>query len=382
MLKNMRVLIVGGGIGGLAAARALALRGADVTLLEQAEALREVGAGLQVSPNGARVLEALGLGEALGAQSVETAAVSLRDYRRGEVVRLDLARLEARGYHCVHRADLIALLEAGARDAGVDIRLGQAVRAITDGVVTLADGREMTADLVVAADGVRSLGRAALNGAAEPFFTRHVAWRATVPGAGLRGREVWVHMAPRRHLVSYPLRGGKLMNLVAVQERASWAEESWATRGDPDEMRHVFADFGPEAQALLGQVNEAGFWGLFRHEVAPRWHGARLALLGDAAHPTLPFMAQGAVMALEDAWVLADCLAKEGLPRGLAAYQGRREARVRRVVDAATGNARKYHLSFGPLRSAAHLALRLGGAVAPGRMIGQFDWLYGADVTL
>lgn len=133
---------------------------------------------------------------------------------------------------------------------------------------------------------------------------------------------------------------------------------------------------------MLAAVERVGFWGLFRHDVAKRWHGEGLALLGDAVHPTLPFLAQGAVMALEDAWVLADEIASlPDLGMALARYQQRREARVRRVVKTATGNARKYHLSFPPLRLAAHSALRLGGALAPGLMMRQFDWLYGHDVT-
>ena len=384
-LDGMKIVVVGGGIGGLAAARALALRGAEVTVFEQAEAIREVGAGLQVSPNGFRVLEALGLGDALRAVSVQGRAVRLKDYRGGEVLRLDLGGLGSRDYHFVHRADLVDVLAAGAREAGVKIRLLQHAERVSPGArpdVTLARGVDVQADLVVGADGLHSVVRQALNGSVAPFFTGQVAWRAVVPNVDGRGPEVHVHMGPHRHVVSYPLRDGAALNLVAVQERADWQEESWSQRDDPEALQAAFADFGPEVQEMLGRVETVHLWGLFRHPVARAWHGAGTVLLGDAAHPTLPFMAQGASMALEDAWVLAEALAGPGaLEARLAAYQARREGRVRKVVDAASSNAWKYHLSFPPLRWAAHADLRVGGTVAPGKLLHQFDWIYEHDVV-
>lgn len=386
MRNGLKVAIIGAGIGGLAAARALAMRGADVTVYEQAPEIAEVGAGLQVSPNGMKVLDALGLGEGLRVSGApEAEAVCLKDHRGTDVLRLDLKRLGARGYHFVHRADLIGLLADGAREAGAKLRLLQKVDRVRGGAepaVVFETGRESSFDLVVGADGVHSVVRPVLNGPGKPFFTGHAAWRAVIPNKSERQSEVWVHMGPGRHLVSYPLRGGEMLNIVAVQEQSAWVEESWALEDDPAHLRAAFSDFGAEAQEMLAAVERVGFWGLFRHEVAARWQGEGLALLGDAAHPTLPFLAQGAVMALEDAWVLADALmADADLAVGLASYQARREARVRRVVRTATGNARKYHLSFAPLRFAAHSALRLGGALAPGLMMHRFDWLYEHDVT-
>ncbi len=172
-----------------------------------------------------------------------------------------------------------------------------------------------------------------------------------------------------------------MRNIVAVEERHSWAEESWSLQDDPQALRAAFAGFTPEVQGWLAQVEAPHLWGLFRHPVAKRWHGQGAAILGDAAHPTLPFLAQGANMALEDAWVLAEALARhDSLPAGLAAYQQTREARVRRIVQAAEGNARAYHLSGLPKRI-AHAGLRLGGALAPGLALRRFDWLYGHDVT-
>lgn len=384
-LNGMSIAVVGGGIGGLAAARALRLHGAEVTVLEQAEAIREVGAGLQVSPNGFRVLQALGLADALRASSVRARTVRLCDAGGAGLLRLDLGRLKSPDYHFVHRADLIDLLAEAARAEGVNIRLLQRVEGVVPGPrpeIALANGARMHADLVVGADGLHSVVRRALNGTAAPFFTRQVAWRAVVPNSAGRGPEARVHMGPHRHMVSYPLRDGAMLNLVAVEERMAWAEESWSQQDDPENLRAAFAGFCPEVQAMLAEVDTVHLWGLFRHKVASRWHGSGVAILGDAAHPTLPFMAQGASLALEDAWVLADALSASGpLAARLAAYQRRREGRAQRVVEAATANARKYHLAFPPARWAAHAALRLGGAVAPGRMVRQFGWLYDHDVV-
>lgn len=382
---GLRAVVIGAGIGGLAVARALALRGADVTLLEQAAEITEVGAGLQISPNGMAVLRGLGLDRELAAASVQAQAVCLKDHHDALVVRLDLGRLPDPAYHFVHRADLIGLLATGARDAGVKIRLLQKVTAVEGGahpVLHLANGAQMTADLVVGADGLHSVLRPVLNGQDAPFFTGQVAWRAIVPNVEGRGPEAWVHMGPGRHLVSYPLRDGSEINIVAVQERKAWADEGWNHVDDADNLRAAFADFGAPVRSMLDRVHAPRLWGLFRHPVAQIWQRGHLALLGDAAHPTLPFLAQGASMALEDAWVLADALSgTDTVAAGLADYQSRREARVRRVISAANGNAWKYHIRPAPLRRAAHTVMRLGGQLAPDRMMRQFDWLYTHDVT-
>jgi salicylate hydroxylase len=384
-LIGQSITLLGAGIAGLACARALALRGAEVTVLEQADAIREVGAGLQISPNGAAVLRALGLGEALDRAGTAATGVRLTDGPTAEpVLSMDL---RGRDFRLLHRADLIALLLEGARGAGAELRLLQRIETVDltgarPRIVT-AQGAALTPDLLIGADGLHSPTRAALNGAAAAVFTGQVAWRAVLPEAEAEDTAALaeVHMGPGRHLVSYPLRGGRQRNIVAVEERSRWAEESWTLRDDPMDLRLAFDTFSPRVRGWLDRVEEVHLWGLFRHPVARHWHGGRAVILGDAAHPTLPFLAQGANMALEDAWVLADCLARHDTPEAaFAAYQQARAARCARIVAASTANARAYHLSS-PLRDIAHLGLRIGGRIAPQAALRRFEWIYGMDVT-
>ena len=382
-LTGQSITVLGAGIAGLACARALALRGARVTVLEQADAIREVGAGLQISPNGAAVLRALGLGAALDRAGLAAAGVRLIDGPTARpVLSMDLGH---RDFRLLHRADLIALLLDGAREAGVEMRLLHRIETVDltgarPRIVT-AEGAALVPDLLIGADGLHSRTRAALNGAAAPVFTGQVAWRAVLPEADNPAPVAEVHMAPGRHLVSYPLRGGTQRNIVAVEERNRWVEESWSLRDDPMALRLAFAAFSPRVRGWLDRIEEVHLWGLFRHPVARRWHGGRAVLLGDATHPTLPFLAQGANMALEDAWVLADSLARHDPPEaGFAAYQQARSARCARIVAASAANARAYHLAS-PLREIAHLGLRIGGRIAPQAALRRFEWIYGLDVT-
>lgn len=379
-------VVVGGGIGGLATAAALARRGVAVTLLEQADALREVGAGLQVSPNGLAVLRALGLEAGLRTkESVQGEAVVLRDGATGaQVARLPLDRLpKTQRYFFVHRTDLIDLLAGAAKRANVTFEMGAQVASIHPGPtpqVQMADGSSRRAELIVAADGIHSLARPVLNGPDTAAFSGQVAWRALVPNTINHPAQAQVHMGAGRHMVSYPLRGGRMINLVAVEERAGWAAEGWNHHDDPANLQAAFADFGGDAAQMIEAVREVTLWGLHLHPVAQTWQQKGVALLGDAAHPTLPFLAQGANMALEDAWVLAEAAA-HGRGDWLAGYQKLREARVRRVVAAAEKNAHRYHLRPGPMRSLAHLGLRVGSSIAPSQMLGAFNWLYSHDVT-
>ncbi|GGF70514.1 monooxygenase [Paracoccus acridae] len=365
-LRSRPVTVVGGGVAGLTAAIALQQRGAKVTVLERAPAIAEVGAGLQLSPNAMRVLDALGLSAALDAVSLPSHAVRLRDASGSDVVRLDLARHRPQArFRLIHRARLIEVLEQAARRAGVRIVLDHPVESPPD------------APLLIGADGLHSGIRAALNGREVPFFTGQTAWRAVIADQD-KPPEAQVFMGPNRHLVSYPLAGG-LRNIVAVLETRDWQDEGWSHPDDPANLRAAFARFGGPVPGWLAQVDRVHVWGLFRHQVAARWQDGRMAILGDAAHPTLPFMAQGACMAIEDAWTLAACL--DAVPDQQAAlmrYESLRKPRTTRIVEAANANAGNYHLT-GPRRLAAHAALRLGGKVAPGAILSRFDWIYDFD---
>lgn len=386
LMDGQGIVVLGAGVAGLAVATAMARRGARVQVLEQADAIREVGAGLQISPNGGAVLRALGIGD-LGSRAGAVVLRNGADAR--QVLRMDLDRLRPQqDYRFVHRADLIGALHGAAVAAGVEILLNRKVLSVDlegDSPRVVTASGALDCRVLIGADGLHSLTRAALNGPEVPFFTGQVAWRALIPCEPDAPAEAEVFMGPGRHLVSYPLRGGTLRNIVAVEERRRWAEEGWTLRDDPLDLRAAFARFDPRVRGWLDQVEDPWLWGLFRHEVAAHWGRALpaggAAILGDAAHPTLPFLAQGASLALEDAFVLARELDRaESLEVGLAAYQAARSGRARRTVAAADGNARAYHLRE-PLRGLAHLGLRLSGRLAPGLALSRFDWLYGHDVT-
>ncbi|MEM9344815.1 MAG: FAD-dependent oxidoreductase [Pseudomonadota bacterium] len=361
-LTNEQISVVGGGVAGLAAARALALRGANVVLYEQADEIAEVGAGLQISPNGRVVLTALGLDITPVSRSAR--AVVLTDGLTARpVLTMDLAQA-AGPYAFLHRARLIEVLHEGAKGAGVEIRLGSR--------------HEAGAGLTVAADGVHSTHRAALNGDGAAQFSGQVAWRALILDDG-EDDAARVFMGPGRHLVTYRL-GAGLRNIVAVEERSEWAAEGWHETGDPAGLRAAFATFSGPVPGWLEAVQTVHLWGLFLHPVARRWHNDQTVLIGDAAHPTLPFLAQGANLALEDAWVLAECLDQACDATGLAAFQSRRRDRAIKIVAAAAANARNYHLRP-PIRGLAHTALRLASRLRPDAPMRRFDWLYSYDAT-
>lgn len=357
----MTVAVIGGGIAGLATALAFARRGASVCVYERAPALTEVGAGLQISPNGARVLQALQV-DVVGFAS--QAVVPMDGLRGRPVTRFDLAS-QSPPYRFVHRATLIAALAQACRRDGVQIVLGARV-----------DG-PLQADLVVGAEGIKSPLRNVLNGAEKPFFTGQVAWRTIVEADADPVARIW--MLPGRHVVTYPLAESRL-NVVAVQERDAWADEGWHHADAPANLATAFADAAPALQGILGKAEQVNLWGLFRHKVAPKWVTEKVALVGDAAHPTLPFLAQGANLALEDAYVLAAIVGEKGLAAGLPAYQASRKPRVARAIRAANANAVNYHLK-GARRWLSHKALWGIGLAAPGLFMRRLSWLYDHDVT-
>ncbi|WP_102109997.1 FAD-dependent monooxygenase, partial [Oceaniglobus roseus] len=323
---------------------------------------------------------ALGLGAGLEAAGLRSGAVVLRDGPTGRaVLKMDL---KGGDFFLLHRADLIGLLRAGAEAAGVELRLGAGVDDLRETAGGVALGGTGATPLLVAADGVRSQVRPLLNpGSGPAAFSGQVAFRALVRAERPGPAQAVVFMGPKRHLVRYPLRGGSLVNLVGVVEQADWASEGWHEAVAPEVFRAAFAGFTPGLRSDLARVSEVHRWGLFLHPVAPVWHSRRMVLAGDAAHPTLPFLAQGANLALEDAFVLAACLAALPREQALARYQALRRPRVQRAIAAAAANARNYHLANPLVRGVAHTGLRGLNALAPGLMLGRFRWLYGEDVT-
>ena len=373
----LSAVVVGAGVGGLTAALALARAGLSVTVVEQAQALGEVGAGLQVSPNATRVLFSLGLEAELSALAFRPEAVEARGWRRGqEISQAPLGEsAQARygfPYFHMHRADLISVLEQACRaEAGNTLRLGETVAACPgDGTpaLVLASGERLEADILVGADGIRSLVREALFGPAAPRFTGQVAWRGLVPAerlkdAGIRPvASLW--MGPGAHFVHYFVRGGTLVNFVGVVERDDWREESWSSRGEAADLRRDFAGWHPTVQRIVEAAPEDGCfrWALFDRDPLPEWGRGAVTLLGDACHPTLPFMAQGACMAIEDAAVLAGCLAgcgRAGIPAALMRYAALRQARTAGIQAGSRRNATIYHL-HAPFSWARNLVMGAG----------------------
>ena len=373
------VAIVGGGIGGLTAALAFARHRAEVFVLEQTPVLKEVGAGLQITPNGLRALEALGLADAIAASSIAADAVVPKDAMSGrDVTRFDLSSQSPR-YRFFHRATLQGILADAAVAAGVEVRLGVKVEGVDDaGVLQTSEG-QVQADVIVGADGIHSKMRPYCQpDAPKATFTGQVAWRGVVQTRETP-HEAHIWMAPGRHIVTYPLAQG-LLNVVAVQERSDWAAEGWSHVDQTNNLRAAFNDCAPAVKEIIAQMDRPLLWGLFRHPVANQWSRGRVALLGDAAHPTLPFLAQGANLAIEDAYVLARCCAEADVPEAFVQYQSLRHDRVVRALAVARSNARNYHLS-GIKRYVAFAGLKALGIAAPNAFINRLSWLYDHDVT-
>lgn len=383
----MRIVLAGAGIGGLTAAVALGDR-AEVLLPEQAGALTETGAGLQLGPNATRVLQRLGLGRELDAIGFEPQAIEIRDAASGALeLRTPLgAAAKARWgspYLHVHRSDLQGILRDRASQTA-DIRLGARVEGLEQDVgkvvLRLAGGGAVEADAVIGCDGLRSAVRAALHGEGRPRFTGMSAWRGTVAAdalpKGLIPPVAGIWTGRGRHFVHYYVRGGALVNFVGVVERADWTHESWTEQGDKAELARDFAGWPAPVAALIEAVPEAWRWALFDRPALPRWTTGRASLLGDAAHPMLPSFAQGASQAIEDGEAVArHLLSGAEVEAALMAYQDERLERTTRVQALSRRNARLFHMGQTTrLLFAGEAALaRLTGSGGPAR----FDWLYG-----
>jgi salicylate hydroxylase len=384
-----QILIAGAGIGGLAAALALAKRGIASHVFERKAAFAEEGAGIQIGPNGTKILAHLGVADALGPYVAVPQAIRILDAATGsDLARLPLGRWihERHGapYWVAHRHDLHAALLKRAREHGL-IRLSTGadiVSALSDShriAVRMADGRTWGGDALIAADGLWSRLRTTLIDPTPPrsagkSAARSVVSRDAVP-ARLRNNETHLWLAPSAHVVHYPVRAGAETAIVAIFDERE-AADGWSTAIDPGWVLSRAKQFPPELRELLSQPRSWRKWSLQSLPGRRSWVRGRVALLGDAAHPVLPFLAQGGVLALEDAVVLAEALSStlgEDIPRGLREYERRRLARVRRVERASRWNGRIYHVGG----IAASIRNAVISAAPPERLMASYDWLYG-----
>ncbi len=391
MAASRNIIIAGAGIGGLTAALALAQRGFRVSLLDQAEELEETGAGIQLSPNATRVLFSLGLEQRLKADAVAPVAVAIKAASGQDLARIPLGSVAAGRYGApywvTHRGDLqAALLEAVRAHPDIVLRLGTRVEdfvAHQNGISVAARRGVEAADesgiALIAADGLWSVLRARLGRRTAPGFRRRVAWRALIPvgRVPLEFRDVAVHLwlGRKTHLVHYPVKAGALINIVAIVDE-QWERPGWSQEGDG---RELLAHFAPEqwsnaARELIALPTQWLKWALYDLRPFRRWGHGPATLLGDAAHPALPFLAQGAAMAIEDAAVLADSLAQtpNDPADAMRRYERARYRRTAHVQREARRNSSIYHLGRPGMLVRNFLLRRTSGNM----LLRRYDWLY------
>lgn len=392
----MHVLIAGGGIGGLAAAAALLQRGIDVDVYEQATELKEVGAGIQISPNGNRVLDALGVFQPLKELSCDPVRKEFRLWNTGRpwpMFSLGKTVVANYGYPylTVYRPDLHGALADRVRALKVDaIHLGCPVAGLrqdAEGVeLELKDGRSIRGDALIGADGVRSVVRNTLWGPTNPEFSGMVAWRGLIPMEALPEHmqtpvgSTWI--GPGGHVVTYPLHKSKIMNFVATIEDKTWDHPGSSAPGTTEECLQDFAGWHEDVLTMIRLSPSLLKWALARRDPIPQWTQGRVSLLGDAAHATLPFLAQGAVHSIEDGMVLARCLegvASSDAPAALQRYEAARIERTSRMVRGATANTERFHSKQLATEDSAEQYLQSEWSESP--IFERYDWLYRYDAV-
>ncbi len=342
-------VIVGGGIGGLTAAIALLRAGVAVTLLEAAPAFAEIGAGVTLSPNAMRGFDHIGLAADIAAAGVEPARQRIQHWHDGRTLHaIDRSGTRAKygaAYVYIHRADLHAILVEAAVQAGGVLRTGAAVVAVDLDGAHLADGEIVAADVVIGADGLKSVVRR-LYEPAPAHFTGHVAWRGLAPVAGpLVDLATWpgVHIGPGKMVTRYPVRGGDLLNLVFFARQDGWTEDGWAIPSTRADLQATFAGWCPEVMAMIAAAPEPTLfkWAINARTPLNNWViGDKIVLLGDAAHAMTPFLGQGAACAIEDAIVLSRALAASAtVAEGLNRYTAARHDRTSFIQAESNANA-------------------------------------------
>jgi salicylate hydroxylase len=389
MTKKQRILIAGAGLGGLTAALALLRDGHDVQVYEQAPQLGEVGAGLQLSANATRVLSLLGVDPAVRALASVPAGKQVRLWNTGQTWKLfDLGGESiaqyGHPYYTLYRPDLHKVLIDAVRTIAPDsVTLGARSLGFesTDSGVTLLleDGRRITGDLLIGADGVHSRIRHGLFGPDEPVFSGCVAWRGVIPAQRLPERlrapigTNWI--GPGGHVIHYALRRGELVNFVGIVERDDWQVESWTAAGTVEECLKDFAGWNEDVHTLIRNVPTPFKWALMVRDPLQQWSRGRVTLLGDACHPTLPFLAQGACMAIEDGFMVARALRETHDPvRALVRYQDARVERTTKIVQGSAGNAKRFHNPA--LASAEGAVAYVDREWSEARVRERYHWLF------
>jgi salicylate hydroxylase len=392
MIRSGRIAIAGAGIAGLTTALAMLQQGLKVDVYEQAAQLGELGAGLQISPNGSRVLLSLGLGEALQACVCQARGKEIRMWDTGQRWKLFdlgddcLARFGA-PYWMVHRGDLHrVLLDAFEARSDQPVRLNARVvqaRSTALGVTfELNDGSQHSARALLAADGVHSVLREQLLGEDKAQFTGLLAWRGLVPvdrvSEHLRAQVGTNWVGPGAHVITYPVRGGALMNVVGIIEREGWRSESWTERGTHAELLQDFGHWHADVCELMSAIEQPFKWALLGRAPQTGWAQGNICLLGDAAHPTLPFLAQGANLAIEDAAVMARCLAlDEPIEHALARFEKLRWQRTADIVNRSRDNAQRFHNP--QLSDPAKAVDYVSSEWEPEKVRRRYDWLFEYD---
>lgn len=395
----MRVLIAGAGIGGLTAALCCLHFGHQVTVFEKASEFSEIGAGIQLPPNAMQVFKTLGIDSIISQRAFRPEALQARMGQSGRIifnVPLDNASLERWGasYLHVHRAAYVKALKTALLEKSPEaLNLGACVTDYfrhDEGItLKLSDGHVVAGDVLIGADGIKSNIREKMLGADKAVFTGNIAWRAVIPtkilGENIPDPTACVWMGRGRHAVTYRLGHGELVNFVGVVETDKWSEESWTEKGELKEALKDFAGWHPLVLSLLevAPPDQLYRWALFDRAPLSCWTDGCAALLGDAAHPMLPFMAQGAAMAVEDAWVIARELSKEGrsVEASLKAYQDFRLLRTQKAQFVSRDNMKIFHQRSRIDQLKTYGPMWLAGHIAPELVKRRLDWLYRFDVT-
>lgn len=391
MNHNLPFLIAGAGIGGLTAALALLKRGHDVRVFEQASQLGEVGAGLQLSANATRALDLLGLSRPLAQVAAEPTGKEIRLWSTGQTWKLfDLGEESiaqyGHPYYMVYRPDLHRILVEAVRalsPTAIELNAKCAGFECEDGadrvVLQLADGRSVQGRVLIGADGVHSAIRKQLFGDGAATYSGCMAWRGVIPIDKLPAHVVrpvgtnWV--GPGRHVIHYPLRGGQLMNFVGIVETERWVAESWTQQGSHAECHADFEGWHPDIHALIQHIDVPYRWALMARPPMESWSKGVVSLLGDACHPTLPFLAQGAVMAIEDGFILGRALCEvPDVQSALKRYEAVRLGRTGEIVRKSTENGKRFHNP--ELSNAEGAAAYVDREWGRARVQERYDWLF------